>query len=146
MKKEKDKTHPEKRDRVIVTKVTQTELAQVMDTAEKCGMTRSGFVRARILGYRPKLRLTCQEKDGLRQLAAGRTDMVNFANALHGLTDDEKIRLFRHQPTMLEWYGKVADVTNRVTAYLKSVQSPNRFLPRTTEDWVADNNGKEDAV
>ena len=90
----------------MVTKVTEQELAQIKSSAGQCGMTRSDFIRARALGYRPRRRLSEVELDGLRQLAACRTDMINFANALHGLTDDEKVRLFRHRPTMLEWTGR----------------------------------------
>ena len=93
-----------RRDKVVVTKVTEQELKQIKETAEQCGMTRSDFIRARALGYKPRQRLSDKELDGLRQLAACRTDMVNFANALHGLTDNEKIRLFRHEATMLDWW------------------------------------------
>ena len=93
-----------RRDKVVVTKVTELEFAQIKSTTDQCGMTRSDFIRARALGYKPRQRLSDTELDGLRQLAACRTDMVNFANALHGLTDNEKIKLFRHQPTMLDWY------------------------------------------
>ncbi|WP_185153087.1 plasmid mobilization protein, partial [Phocaeicola dorei] len=100
-----------RRDKVVVTKVTEQELSQIKETASRCGMTRSDFIRARVLGYKPRQRLSDRELDGLRQLAACRTDMVNFANALHGLTDNEKLRLFRHEETMLEWYEKVAHVT-----------------------------------
>ena len=104
-------------------------------------MTRSDFIRARALNYRPRQRLSGTEVDGLRQLAACRTDMVNFANALHGLNDDEKIRLFRHQPTMLEWYEKVAYVTDRVTDFLQSAQKVNSYPAGTTNE-----EAKEDAV
>ena len=93
-----------RRDKVVVTKVTSQELSIIKSNAEQCGMTRSDFIRARSLGYKPRQRLSDTELDGLRQLATCRTDMVNFANALHGLTDNEKIKLFRHQPTMLDWY------------------------------------------
>ena len=82
-----------RRDKVVVTKVTEQELAQIKSSAGQCGMTRSDFIRARALGYKPRQRLSDAELDGLRQLAACRTDMVNFANALHGLTDNEKIKL-----------------------------------------------------
>ena len=123
-----------RRDRVVVTKVTEQELSRIKDTADRCGMTRSDFVRARALGYRPRQRLSDAELDGLRQLAACRTDMVNFANALHGLTDNEKIRLFRHQPTMLEWYEKVACVTNRVADFLQSAQTVNSYPAGTTNE------------
>ena len=122
-----------RRDRVVVTKVTEQELSQIKSTADQCGMTRSDFIRARALGYKPRQRLSDRELDGLRQLAACRTDMVNFANALHGLSDNEKIRLFRHEETMLEWYEKVAHVTNRVANFLQSAQSANNYPAGTTD-------------
>ena len=49
------------------------------------------------------------------------------------LTDDEKVRLFRHRPTMLEWYEKVAAVTDRVTDFLQSAQSANNYPAGTTD-------------
>ena len=116
-----------RRDKVVVTKVTELELSQIKSTADQCGMTRSDFIRARVLGYKPRQRLSDRELDGLRQLAACRTDMVNFANALHGLNDNEKVKLFRHQPTMLEWYEKVAHVTNHVADFLQSTQTANSY-------------------
>ena len=123
-----------RRDKVVVIKVTEQEFAQIKSLADQCGMTRSDFIRARALGYKPRQRLSDKELDGLRQLAACRTDMVNFANALHGLTDNEKIRLFRHQPTMLDWYEKVAYVTNRVADFLQSAQTANNYLAGTTNE------------
>ena len=96
-------------------------------------MTRSDFIRARALGYKPRQRtFLTGNVDGLRQLAACRTDMVNFANALHGLSDNEKVKLFRHQPTMLEWYEKVAHVTNHVADFLQSAQTANSYPAGTT--------------
>ena len=130
-----------RRDKVVVTKVTELELSQIKSTADQCGMTRSDFIRARALGYKPRQRLSDRELDGLRQLAACRTDMVNFANALHGLNDNEKVKLFRHQPTMLEWYEKVAYVTNRVTDFLQSAQTANNYPVGTTDE-----NAKEDSA
>ena len=123
-----------RRDKVVVTKVTSQELSIIKSNAEQCGMTRSDFIRARSLGYKPRQRLSDTELDGLRQLATCRTDMVNFANALHGLTDNEKIKLFRHQPTMLDWYEKVAYVTDRVTDFLQSAQTVNSYPAGTTNE------------
>ena len=111
----------------------RSDTGQAPYVAGKSGVTRSDFIRARALGYRPRRRLSEVELDGLRQLAACRTDMINFANALHGLTDDEKVRLFRHRPTMLEWYEKVAAVTDRVTDFLQSAQSANNYPAGTTD-------------
>ena len=130
-----------RRDKVVVTKVTAQELSMIKSCAEQCGMTRSDFIRARALGYKPRQRLSDTEMKGLRQLAACRTDMVNFANALHGLTDNEKIRLFRQQPTMLDWYEKVAYVTDRVTDFLQTAQAANSYPAGTTNE-----NAKEDGA
>ena len=140
MTQEKDTSNQEhgqkkpviRRDKVVVTKVTEQELSQIKDTAKQCGLTRSDFIRARALGYKPRQRLSDKELDGLRQLAACRTDIVNFANALHGLSDNEKVKLFRHQSTMLEWYEKVAHVTNRVADFLQSAQTANSYPAGTT--------------
>ena len=121
---------------MVVTKVTEQELSQIKSTADRCGMTRSDFIRARALGYKPRQRLSDRELDGLRQLAACRTDMVNFANALHGLNDNEKVKLFRHQPTMLEWYEKVANVTNHVADFLQSAQTANSYPAGTTNEEI----------
>ncbi|MFT0248980.1 plasmid mobilization protein [Bacteroides thetaiotaomicron] len=128
-----------RRDKAVVTKVTEQELSLIKSTAEECGMTRSDFIRARALGYRPRRRLSDEELDGLKRLAACRTDMVNFANALRGLDDREKIRLFHHRPTMLEWYEKVARVTGRVADFLQSAQTANDLPAGTTNG-----NNKED--
>lgn len=130
-----------RRDKVVVTKVTEQELAQIKSSAGQCGMTHSDFIRAWVLGYKPRLRLSNAELDGLRNLAACRADMVNFANALHGLSDNEKIRLFRQQPTMLDWYEKVAYVTDRVTDFLQSAQTVNSYPAGTTNEYA-----KEDGV
>lgn len=43
-----------RRDKVVVTKVTEQELSQIKSTAGQCGMTRSDFIRARALNYRPR--------------------------------------------------------------------------------------------
>lgn len=123
-----------RRDKVVVTKVTPKEFSQIKDNAERCGMTRSDFIRARALNYRPRRRLSEEELHGLRQLATCRTDMINFANALHGLNDKEKIRLFRHQPTMLEWYEKIARITDHVTDFLQSAQKANSYPIETTNE------------
>ena len=130
-----------RRDKVVVTKVTGQEFTQIKSLAEQCGMTRSDFIRARALGYKPRQRLSNAELDGLRLFAACRTDMVNFANALHGLNDNQKIWLFRQQPTMLDWYEKVAYVTDRVTDFLQSAQTANSYPAGTTSE-----NAKEDGA
>ena len=63
-----------RRDKVVVTKVTEQELTQIKSTANQCGMTRSDFIRARALGYKPRLRLSDAELNVCASLRlAGRT-------------------------------------------------------------------------
>ena len=138
--KESEQKKPDpRREKVVVTRVTGKELSLIKSTAEQCGMTRSDSIRARALGYKPRRRLSGKELDGLKRLAACRTDMVNFANALRGLDDREKVRLFHHRPTMLEWYEKVARITGRVADFLQSAQTANDLPAGTTNG-----NNKED--
>ena len=84
-----------RRDKVVVTKVTEQELAQIKSSAGQCGMTRSDFIRARALGYKPRL----------------------------------------------DWYEKVAYVTDRVTDFLQSAQTANSYPAGTTDE-----EAKEDGV
>ena len=70
----------------------------------------------------------------LRNLGDSRRDMVNFANALSGLTKEEKLSLFRNHRMMLEWYEKVAPVTDLVIEYLQFVMKAGVFKPRTTNE------------
>ena len=60
--------------------------------------------------------------------------MVNFANALSGLTKEEKLSLFRNHRIMLDWYEKVAPVTDLVIEYLQFVMKTGVFRPRTTSE------------
>lgn len=119
-----------KKSRVVVTKVTPQEHAEIARAAADCGITLSEFVRARCLGYRPASRLSHFEKQRLSQLEACRTDMVHFANALAALSREEKMQLFHQQPYMLQWYLNVARITNAVTEYIQHVQQRNTYLAK----------------
>lgn len=119
--------------KVVVTKVTEQELAQIKSSAGQCGMTRSDFIRARALGYRPRRRLS-EVEPGRSEAACSLQDGHDKLRQCPArLTDDEKVRLFRHRPTMLEWYEKVAAVTDRVTDFLQSAQSANNYPAGTTD-------------
>lgn len=135
MKQKHNMAPEDKRNHVIVTKVTQQEYKNINEKAAKCGMTTSSFARARMLGYQPKCRLTEEEFARLGTLEACRTDMVRFANALSGLTHTEKLALFRNYRQMFEWYSCVAPVTNAVTDFLKSVQHANSFKQQYREQY-----------
>lgn len=121
-----------KRNHVVVTKVTQGEYSKICSAAKSCNMTVSSFVRARCLGYKPKNKLSNEEIKLLGNLAKCRIDMVNFANALSGLTNEQKLSLFRNYRVMFDWYERVVPITNAVVDYLQSVQKVNDFPSSST--------------
>ena len=100
--------------------------------ASRCGTNKSTLFRSLLYSVQLKARLSDEEKSLLRNLGDSRRDMVNFANALSGLTNEEKLSLFRNHRMMLEWYEKVAPVTNLVIEYLQFVMKAGYFQPRTT--------------
>lgn len=124
----------EKRNRVIVIKVTDSEYKKIKTVAQRCSLTVSSFGRARFIGYEPKQGLTEEEFERLGDLALCRVDMVNFANALSGLTRDEKLQLFRNHRQMYDWYCLVAPITNAVVEYMQFVQKANIFQPPSMKD------------
>lgn len=123
--------------RTVTIRLTEEEHNKARRDAAHCGMKLSAFARFLFHSVNLRARLTDEEKELLRHLGNSRADMVNFANALSGLNRDEKLALFRNHRMMFEWYNKVADITNLVEDYLKSVMSNGIFTPRTP------NQGKE---
>lgn len=126
----------EKRNHVIVAKVTDSEYKKIKALAKKCSLTVSSFGRARFIGYEPKQGLTEEEFKRLGYLASCRVDMVNFANALSGLTRDEKLQLFRNHRQMYDWYSIVAPITNAVVEYMQFIQKANVFQPPSMKDTI----------
>ena len=102
--------------------------------AKRCGINRSALFRSLLYSVQLKARLSDEEKALLRNLGDSRRDMVNFANALSGLTKEEKLSLFRNHRMMLEWYEKVDPVTDLVIEYLQFVMKAGTFRPRTTSE------------
>lgn len=114
-----------KRTQSITMKVSPSQKASIDCLARQCGETRSTYLLQRAFGYKPKARLTEDERVELRNLMDCRTDAVNFANALKALTDDERIKMFRRHSFMIAWLDNLNAMANRVLKYLDSVKRPN---------------------
>lgn len=136
MNNKENKQILEKRNHVIVVKVTDSEYKKIKAMAQKCSLTVSSYGRARFVGYEPKQGLTEEEFYRLGNLALCRVDMVNFANALSGLTREEKLQLFRNHRQMYDWYCLVAPITNAVVEYMQFIQKANIFLPPSMKDVI----------
>ena len=130
----KKKSKPKDRlSRTVTIRLTEEEHNKAKRDAAHSGMKLSAFARSLFHSVSLRARLTDEEKELLRHLGNSRADMVNFANALSGLNRDEKLALFRNHRMMFEWYNKVADITNLVEDYLKSVMKNGIFTQRTTK-------------
>lgn len=114
-----------KRTQSITMKVSPSQKAWIDSLAQQCGETRSSYLLQRAFGYKPKARLTDDERAELRKLMDCRTDAVNFANALKALTDDERIKMFRRHSFMIAWLDNLNAMADRVLKYLDSVKRPN---------------------
>lgn len=122
----------------ITTKITTRERQKIHDLAARCRLTPSDYMRHRALGYEPPSALTAEETALLRNLDGCRVDILNFANALAGMKNEERMRLFQKVSFMLEWYRQVVPVTNAVTEFINSVISGGRISGRTRKS-ITDN-------
>lgn len=122
----------------ITTKITACERKKIHDLADRCSLTPSDYMRHRALGYEPPSALTAEETALLRNLDGCRVDILNFANALAGMKNEERMRLFQKVSFMLEWYRQVVPVTNAVTEFINSVISGGRISGRTRKS-ITDN-------
>lgn len=111
----------------MASKVTKEEKENVVESARKCGMNVSEFVRARALGYKPRAMLDPEERQALEKLGTRRADMQNLANALSSLNSTERLRLFSKPEIMALWLSSANDTVNDVNAFLREIGQRNRF-------------------
>lgn len=123
----------EKLSHTVTIRLSEKDYRMAKQLASRCGINKSALFRSLLYSVQLKARLSDEEIALLRNLADSRRDMVNFANALSGLTKEEKLSLFRNHRMMLEWYEKVAPVTDLVIEYLQFVIKIGVFRPRTTD-------------
>ena len=121
-----------KLSRTVTIRLSEKDNRMARQLASRCGTNKSTLFRSLLYSVQLKARLSDEEKSLLRNLGDSRRDMVNFANALSGLTNEEKLSLFRNHRMMLEWYEKVDPVTDLVIEYLQFVMKAGYFQPRTT--------------
>ena len=124
-----------KLSRTVTIRLSEKEYCMAGLLAKRCGINKSALFRSLLYSVQLKALLSDEEKALLRNLGDSRRDMVNFANALSGLTKEEKLSLFRNHRIMLDWYEKVAPVTDLVIEYLQFVMKAGIFRPRTTNDY-----------
>ena len=125
---------PERKRSVTITvKVSPTQKADIKRLADRCGMSVSSYLLARAYNYRPKARLTDNELAAMKEFAATRADVTNYANALKALSNEERLALFRRYNFMLEWGQTINNEMQRLSAFLNRMNIPNA-LPTEAEN------------
>lgn len=125
---------PERKRSVTITvKVSPIQKAYIKKLADRCGMSVSSYLLARAYNYRPKARLTDNELAAMKEFAATRADVTNYANALKALPNEERLALFRRYDFMLEWGQTINNEMQRLSAFLNRMNIPNA-LPTEAEN------------
>jgi hypothetical protein len=99
------------------------EKAQITQTAQRCGLNLSNYVRKRALGYQPKARLTDKEAEALVSLCNVRGDMVHFKNALTGLSKQERAQRLFNPRFLAGWMEAIEKIILRWNQIIKILQS-----------------------
>lgn len=130
----KETLPPERKRSVTITvKVSPIQKAYIKKLADRCGMSVSSYLLARAYNYRPKARLTDNELAAMKEFAATRADVTNYANALKALPNEERLALFRRYDFMLEWGQTINNEMQRLSAFLNRMNIPNA-LPTEAEN------------
>ena len=122
----KSKTSPhtsrnEVKDTTITTKLFLSDKVVIKQKAQHAGLTTSNYMRRTALGHKLYAALNPEELRLLRNLDGLRGDIINFANALHGMKNDKRMELFQNIPFMVQWHKQVTPITNAVTEFLNSI-------------------------
>ena len=130
----KETLPPERKRSVTITvKVSPIQKAYIKKLADRCGMSVSSYLLVRAYNYRPKARLTDNELAAMKEFAATRADVTNYANALKALPNEERLALFRRYDFMLEWGQTIHNEMQRLSAFLNRMNIPNA-LPTEAEN------------
>lgn len=92
----------------IDTRFTIDEHTLVTTSAEKCGMPPSIYIHDLAIGYEPKERMTVGQEEALKGLIGARAEVTGIRNALRGLSQTERKRMF-HDPEFIKAWMDAID-------------------------------------
>lgn len=101
-KKQRAKTKPIKTHRIDV-RFTEDEYKTVVERANECGMCKSQYLHDLGIGHQPKRLMTEEQEEALKGLKAVRSDCMGFTNAFNGLSQKDRIKMFKREDIMHMW-------------------------------------------
>ena len=143
----KKKKVKEKRDSTISFRVSQSQREKITGFAKECGMNLSDYVLSRAYGYEPKLRLTPEQEAVREQLVIARSDYAKYTSMLNAMSQDERRKMFRNQPWMINALRLLGKTADRITRLIKKHFAPNRIPTvkiETVQETTSETNKKEE--
>lgn len=143
----KKKKVKEKRDSTISFRVSQSQREKITGFAKECGMNLSDYVLSRAYGYEPKLRLTPEQEAVREQLVIARSDYAKYTSMLNAMSQDERRKMFRNQPWMINALRLLGKTADRITRLIKKHFAPNRIPTvkiETVQETTSETDKKEE--
>lgn len=106
-------------------KASWWQTQEIKRLAQECGEDMSTYVVMRALNYRPRLRLTPEERAALDNILDCRRDIRRFFNALEGMNKTDRQVMFCNHAFMREWLHLLMTQHDRIAAFLDRVEAPN---------------------
>lgn len=122
----------DKRTARISGYVTPAQKRRIEALAASCDLTMSDYVAMVLSGYEPKTRLSACEVELLERLIVPMDHVEKFANAMRGMSQENRRLMFNNLPRMREWYEAVRPLARKIHEYISAVQRDN-VLPGATK-------------
>lgn len=130
---ESKKKVKEKRDSTISFRVSKSQREKIENFAKECDMSLSDYVLSRAYSYEPKVRLTPKQEAIREQLVIARSDYAKYTSMLNTMSQDERRKMFRNQPWMIDALRLLGKTADMITRLIKKHFAPNRIPPVKTE-------------
>ena len=87
----------------IDVRFTQEEFDLIVENAKKANRSKSIYLHDIGIGHKPSLPMTDIQQEALKGLIGARAELVSIRNALHGLPQSERKKLFKRADFMERW-------------------------------------------
>jgi len=114
------------RDCIITLRASKAEKDRITDRAQSVGMSRSTYLRKMGTDGFVCAPLTEEERTWLATLGALRNDIKKFVNALHSLSHEQRLAIFKTTAFMLEWFAKADRALDYIDGFFSRIKAQRR--------------------
>ncbi len=125
------KEEKEKRTVCVIAKVTKGQKQEISQMAKRCGMTVSDYLLSRAYGYKPRARLSEEERAICTTFKDIRSDIRSFFSVLNGMSKEKRMYFLSNYSHLLEWSKYLIEIADKISDFLEKVLSENS-IPKGT--------------